>query len=247
MKKILDLIPVPYTEAIRNTIEDRKILVKALAEKTNNFFNLDILFIDKGSTSIESYYDDALNTPYILEKIQSVEKNYDAIVIDCFADPALESARELTKIPIIGVNEASTHLAAQICTRFSIVNVLPEVEDLLRKIVAKNGILPSLASIVTINIPVLALEKDKNVTIEKMVTKIEKAVAQDGAEAIVFGCTAMFSVINEVKMRLNKDGINIPIIEPLTVGVFTAASWVMMDISQSKLAFATPRVKERIK
>ncbi len=247
MKKILDLVPVPYTEAIRNTIEERKTLVKALAEKTNNFFNLDILYIDKGSTSIESYYDDAINTPYILEKIQTVEKNYDAIVIDCFADPALESAREISKIPIIGVNEASVHLAAQISTRFSIVNILPETEKVIRQRVAKSGVLPSLASIVTINIPVLSLEKDKNITIERMVAMIEKAVSQDGAEAIVFGCTGMFSMLNEVKMRLNKEGIHIPIIEPLTVGVFTAASWVMMDISHSKLAFAAPRVKERIK
>lgn len=247
MKKILDLIPVPYTESIHYTVEDRKEIVKDLAEKTNNSFNLDILFIDKGSTSIESFYDEAINAPYILEKILNVEKSYDAIVIDCFGDPALESAREISKIPIIGVNEASTHLAAQISTRFSIINVLPEIEDLIRKILSKNGLLPNLASIVTIDIPVLSLEKDKITTIEKMVKMIEKSVSHDGAQAIVFGCTGMSSLLKEVKIRLNKEGIDIPLIEPLRVGVFTAVSWILMDISPSKLAFMTPRSKERIK
>ncbi|MEM3543671.1 MAG: aspartate/glutamate racemase family protein [Candidatus Micrarchaeia archaeon] len=115
-------------------------------------------------------------------KDSKCRKNYEAIVIDRFSDPAFESARGISKIPIIGVNKSFTHLFAQISNKFSIVKALPEVEDLIRRIAAKNGILPRLTSIVTINIPVLSLETNKNFTIEKMVTMIKKAVSQEGTE-----------------------------------------------------------------
>ncbi|MGC8701221.1 MAG: aspartate/glutamate racemase family protein [Thermoplasmata archaeon] len=246
MKKILDLIPVPYTKNLEKTLEERKKLKKEILEKTNGSFDLDISFLEKGSTSIEDAYDEAINTPFILEKIRDLENNYDAIVIDCFGDPGLDAAREITKVPVIGVNEASTHLASQISSKFSIINILPETENLIYKILKKNGLSENLASIITINIPVLSLEENLNVTAESIKKGIEKAIREDGAESIVFGCTGMTSVLNNVVEKLKFQKMEIPIIEPLSTGIFTAVSWILLSIAQSKFTYMYPRKKERI-
>jgi len=247
MKKILDIIPVPLTPQLENSTKDAYKIAKELSDKTNNSFGMDIISINKGSTSIEDAYDEAINSPYILEKIKDIGSNYDAIVIDCFGDPGLDAAREITKVPVIGVNEASTHIASQISSKFSIINILPETENLILKILTKNGLLQSLASIVTINIPVLSLEKEVDKTVESIIKGIEKAVKEDKAQAIVLGCTGMSFLLESVKEKLTQKGIEVPIIEPLRAGVYTAVSWILLDIAQSKLTYRPPRDKERIK
>lgn len=247
MRKILDLLPVPYSQNLRIALDDRKGIAKELSIKTKDEFKMEIITVEKGSTSIEDSYDEAINAPYILEKIEEVGNNYDAIVIDCFGDPGLEAAREITDVPIIGVNEASTHLASQISRKFSIINILPESENLILSILAKNGLLANLASIVTINIPVLSLEDNLDITVNTIVKGVEKAVKEDKAQAIVFGCTGMSSVLKNTKEKLTLKGIDVPIIEPLRAGIYTAVAWLLLGVTQSKLTYMQPRDKTRIK
>ncbi|MGC8981988.1 MAG: aspartate/glutamate racemase family protein [Minisyncoccia bacterium] len=243
MKKILDLLPIPKIENLESTLKDRKDLSQKISALTNFSFQLDIELIKKGSVSIEGAYDEVINSPYIIETIKEIGNNYDAIIIDCFLDPSLEAAREITKVPVIGENEASTHLASQISSKFSIINVIPETENLIYKILKKNGLSDNLASIITINIPVLSLEKNMDRTIENIVKSIEKAVYEDKAQSIIFGCTGMSSLLEKVKEKLK---IEIPIVDPLRAGIYTAISWILLGITQSPIAYMPPRKKERI-
>ena len=50
-----------------------------------------------GPASIESFYDEALSVPGVLEEIAKGdrEQNIDAYVLACFGDPGLYAAREL--------------------------------------------------------------------------------------------------------------------------------------------------------
>ncbi len=188
-----------------------------------------------------------MNAPYILQKVKWAEKNgYDAVVIDCFGDPALEAAREIVSIPVVGANHAACFLAAQVAPRFSIINILPETESLIRMLLAKNGLLHRLASIETIGVPVLELGVRAEETVEKIVEACKKAYAQHRAYAIVFGCTGLSLLARRVCERLENEGIPIPVIEPLRAAVYTALSWVMMGVTHSKLAYPYPRVKTRI-
>lgn len=244
--RLADLVPVIYTEEIKSAIEDRKNLARKLREETRGLIEMDIIALDKGTVSIESAYDEYVNAPYILQKVKWAEENgYDAVIIDCFGDPALEPARELVKIPVVGANHAACFLAAQIAHRFSIINILPETEPLIRSLLAKYGLLQHLASIETIHVPVLELMKEPEKTLEKIVNACEKAFREHGAYAIVLGCTGMSALAAETQRRLEEKGISIPVIEPLRAAVYTAVSWVLMGISHSKEAYKTPRPKIR--
>jgi allantoin racemase len=245
--RILDLVPIIYTEGVRAAIEDREALAGQLERDTNGLVSMTVATLDKGTDSIESAYDEHVNAPYILEKVKWAEENgYDAVVIDCFGDPALDAARELVNIPVVGANHASTFLAAQLAQRFSIINILPETEPLVRSLLAKYGLASHLASIETINVPVLELEKEPETTVDKVVRAAERAYREHGAYAVVLGCTGMSALAEEAQKRLEKRGIRIPVIEPLRAAIYTAISWALMGASHSRAAYMPPRPKKRI-
>jgi len=242
--KILDLLPIVYTEGLKSGMEDRKKLAAEISQKTGGLVELEAVSLEKGTASIEGFYDEALDIPHILETVKKAEQEgYDAVVIDCFGDPGLEAARELVNIPVLGANESSCHLAAQIADRFSVINILPETEHLIRSLIVKYGLLQHLASIVTVDIPVLELEKDPEKSVEKIAQAAEKATREDGASAIVLGCTGMSSLVESVKAKLKAKGIDVPVIEPLRGAIYNAIAWVLMGVSQSKRAYMPPRSK----
>jgi allantoin racemase len=188
-----------------------------------------------------------LNAPYILNKIQSAERsNFSGVVIDCFGDPALDAARELVRIPVLGVAQSACHLAAQIAPRFSIINTVPEFVHIDRSLVVKYGLSQHLASVITINIPVLALEAQARRTVTALVHAVRKAVNEDGAQAIVLGCTGMSSLVNALQKHVAAKGLNVPIIEPLRAAVYNAMAWVLAGHTQSKEAFREPPSKKRV-
>ncbi|MCC6010554.1 MAG: aspartate/glutamate racemase family protein [Fervidicoccaceae archaeon] len=245
MIKILDLVPVIYTEGIRGAIEDRKVLAQKIYEETNGLVKLDVDVINYGTASIESAYDEYINAPYILQKVKWAEKEgYGAVVIDCFGDPAIDAAREIVNIPVVGANHASTFLAAQIAQRFSIINILPETEPLIIALLRKYGLIHHLVSIETIHIPVLELEKEPEKVVEKVVEASINA-HRKGAYAIVLGCTGMSFIAEQAQKKLAEKGLEMPIIEPLRAAIYVAISWVLMGVRHSKGAYPTPRTKIR--
>jgi len=242
--RIIDLIPVVVTDDIRKTVEDRKELAKKIEKETNSLVKLDVISIEKGTASIEGSYDEALNTPNILQKVEwAGQQGYNALVIDCFGDPGLDAAREISDIPIIGANQSAIHLASQLSGRFSIINILPETEYMIRSLITKYGLIQNLASIRTIQVPVLELEKDPDFTLKKIVEAAQKAVLEDSAYAIVLGCTGMSSLVKAIEQRFMELNIDVPVIEPLRAAIYTAISVVLMGVSHSKKAYMKPREK----
>lgn len=245
--RILDLLPVVYTRGLQDALDDRKKLARGLSLQTAGKIKLDLDSLTKGTVSIEDSYDEALNVPYILEKIRAAEaEHYSAVVIDCFGDPGLEAARELVQMPVIGAAQSASHIAAQLAPRFSILNTVREFAHIDRELMVKYGLTQQVASIITVDVPVLALESKRGRTVNIMTKAAEKAVRQDGAQAIVLGCTGMSSLVTAMKSRLAAKGLHVPIVEPLRAAVYTAVALVLADLTHSKEAFMPPRAKRRV-
>lgn len=242
----MDLVPIIYTEGIKAAIEDRMSLAKRISEETNGLVVMDVVTIDKGAVSIESAYDEYINAPYIIQKVKwAEEQGYSAVVIDCFGDPALDAAREVVKIPVVGANHAATFLASQIAHGFSVISILPEVNPLIIHLLRKYGLIQHLVSIETIHVPVLELEKDPEKVVKTALEAAERAFAK-GASALVLGCTGMSFLADSLQKRLLEKGIEIPVVEPLRAAIYTAVSWVLMGVSHSKLTYPKPREKLRV-
>ena len=168
---------------------------------------ISIANIAEGPRSIESEYEEAMSVPGILALAQEAERDgCDAVISDCFGDPGVRAGRELVDIPVIGPAEASFLLAAGLGHRFTIVTVLPSVVPMIEHLVQAAGVMSKLASVRSIDIPVLGLtdiEAMKKALYREMVAAIE----QDGAHVLVLGCTGMMGVAEELQAQLREAGI----------------------------------------
>ena len=112
-----------------------------------------------GPRSIEGIYDELLSAQGTLEVFLKNMDDIDGFVFACYSDhPVIYAAREVTEKPVVGIAEASMHMACMLGHRFSVVTTNDEWEPLLWDAVRHYGLESRCASIRTTGLPVLALE-----------------------------------------------------------------------------------------
>ena len=170
-------------------------------------------FLCRGPESVESAVDEVLAGPGVIDAALTAEsEGVDAIVIDCMLDPALDAAREAVSIPVIGCGEAGMKAAAS-QGPFSVVTVLQRQERDFRSLASRYGFAELLVSVRGIGIPVLELGKNREASAAAAVAGGRAACIEDGAQAIVFGCTGMLGLALDVAEGL---GINpARVVDPL--------------------------------
>jgi len=203
--------------------------------------------LDRGPSSIECRYDDALAVPDVVAKIVKAEQEgMDAVIIDCMGDPGLDAAREMVSIPVIGPAETSMHIASMLGHRFSVVTVADSLIPVFDQHAIKTGLTRQLASVRTVNIPVLELD-DHARLLGALVDQSIRAVREEEAHVIILGCTGMAGMAIGVEEGLKKEGISdVPVIDPTTLSVKIAEALAHMGLSHSKRTYPPPPEKEII-
>lgn len=200
--------------------------------------------IDLGPASIESAFDEMLAVPDTVAKIMQAEREgVDAVVIDCMGDPGMDAGREATSLLVLGPAQTSMHVAALLGHRFSIVTVLDAVVPLLEDLAGKYGLADKLCSVRSVDIPVLELD-DHARLVSALAEESVKAVEEDGAHAIVFGCTGMRGCAAGLRATLAERGYpGIPVIDPVIAAFKVAEALVDLDLTPSGRTYPTPREK----
>jgi allantoin racemase len=203
--------------------------------------------LDRGPPSIECRYDEALAVPDVVAKIVQAERDgMDAVIVDCMGDPGVEAAREMVSIPVIGPAETSMHVASMLGHRFSVVTVLDSLIPAFDHHAIKTGLTSQLASVRTVNIPVLELDDHIRLQDALLGQSIE-AVREDGAHVIILGCTGMAGMAIGVEEGLKKEGISdVPVIDPTTLSVKIAEALAEMGLAHSKRTYPPPPEKKII-
>ena len=206
---------------------------------------LSIVHLDKGPASIESAYEAALAVPDTVAKIVQAENDgVNAVICDCMGDPGVEEARELVSIPVIGPGETAMHVAAMLGHRFSVVHPLERMNPLFDHHAAKTGVTRQLASIRSLDIPVLELD-DRPRLLTALIGQSVKAVEEDGAHLIIFGCTGMAGLAQQVEDGLRENGIgDVPVLDPAVLALKIAEALADMGLSHSKRTYPVPPEKE---
>lgn len=98
---------------------------------------IDVVNLDKGPASIESFFDTYCAVPDITKKVKEAQnEGFDGVFIDCFGEPGVEGSRELVEIPVVGGFKPAALTASLISSRWSIVtilrNVIPRIRDMAR-------------------------------------------------------------------------------------------------------------------
>ncbi|WP_245807504.1 aspartate/glutamate racemase family protein [Cognaticolwellia beringensis] len=191
-----------------------------------------------GPVSIESHFDEAISAVGVLDEIRR-NPDADAYIVACFGDPGLMAARELTQSPVIGIAEAAFHLATLISTRFSIVTTLGRTGIIAEHLLQSYGFSHHCRKIRAAEIPVLDLEDNSELALNKIVEECLLAKAEDDIGAIVLGCGGMADLTDEISKR-----VGLPVIEGVTAAVKLAESLVSLGLKTSKfgdLAYPLPK------
>jgi allantoin racemase len=236
--KIRVIVPVTTKEFLAATWPQYVAAARPDAE-------ISVVGLDRGPASLESDYEDALAVPDILAKVGAAEADgMDAVIIDCMADPGLSPARELASIPVVGPAQAAMHLAAILAHRFSVITVLERDIPLICRLVRLYGLERTLASVRPVNIPVLELDRDREMLLVALVEQSARAIVEDGAHIIVFGCTGMRGVAKQVEQELAERGFAVPVIDPSLAALKLTEGLVDVGLSHSKRTYPLPPSKD---
>lgn len=197
-----------------------------------------------GPASIESYYDEYLAIPGVIEEILKGDKeeNIDAYVIACFGDPGLYAAREVTDKPVVGIAEAAITVSKFLAPNFSIVSVLNRSRKMSEEMVRMHGAEDRCKSIRSTGLSVLEFDRDLAKGLESLSEASLKAVEEDGAESILLGCAGFVSFVEDLQKRLG-----VPVLDGVSPAVKIAETLVSMGCRTSKfLTWGYPEKKNII-
>jgi allantoin racemase len=115
------------------------------------------------------------------------------------------------------------------------------IQDLSRKL----GVDRNIASIRDIDTPVLELS-DKKILEQRLLKHSEAAVREDGAEAIVLGCTGMLGLAQNLEKQLAGIGLQVPVVDPTASAIGYLELLFRSGVTQSLLTYPRPPEKERL-
>jgi len=200
---------------------------------------LTVVCAERGPETIESAYDEAYAIPPTLELVKRAnQEDYHAIIIACFSDPGLEAAKEISKIPVIGIEESSLHMASMLGAKFSVITPRRQRIPSKREHIHMRGLDYFLASVRSLDLSVAETDVEPEKT-KKRVLEVAKQAVEDGAEVIILGCAGMAGYAPEVESKLN-----IKVIDPSAVALKVAEAMADLGLTHSKVGlFATPPAK----
>lgn len=193
-----------------------------------------------GPVSIEGHYDEAVAAIGLLEEVrQGEEDGCQGYVIACFGDPGLLAAREMAQGPVLGIAEAAMHVASLIATGFSIVTTLGRTRVIAEHLVRNYGMEHHCRRVRAIDLPVLELEDPASNARARITEECRRALAEDGAGAVVLGCAGMADLTRALSRE-----IGAPVIDGVAAAVKLVEALVGLGLGTSKHGdLAWPLVK----
>lgn len=234
--KIAYVIPGPMHLTAYGEAERRRRKQK-LEEWAFTGTTVEVVAVDRGPASIESNYEEYLSIQATAEKIVELESSgCDAAIVGCFGDPGLDGLREITDMLVVGPAASSMTTAVGLGYRFGIVTVTSTIVHSLRRVAWDTGLLPALACIRYIDVPVLELNGSQDDATDRMIAEGGKAV-KEGTDVLVLGCMTMGFLGIETEMS---KALGVPVISPARAALKTTESLVSMGLSHSKRAYPKP-------
>ncbi len=193
---------------------------------------------DYGPASIEGYFDEAFSVPGLIEEIGKA-RDADAFVIACFDDTGLEAARCAT------LGASHWHRRSRVPHGEPDRSEIQRRDDAValdcsdRAQPAKYGLIARCARVRAAEVPVLALEEPGSDARRLIEQEIERALAEDGAEAIVLGCAGMTDLARDLERKAG-----VPVLDGVACAVSLAESLVRLGLKTSKRrTYAAPLAK----
>lgn len=222
------------------TLEMTENIGRQVRRYTSDDVEVEAVSPERGPISIESYYDDFLAVPGVLEEILSADDDVDAFINACWGDPGIDACREVTEKPVVGIAEASMYVANMLGANFSVATILPRARDFIEERVRTTGLWGHCASVRCTELTVVETEETRNAAEEALYDAAMTAIEEDGAEAICLGCAGMGGLDEPLEARLP-----VPVIDSVAAAGVIAEGMVRLGKTTSKImTYKQPESKE---
>ncbi len=190
--------------------------------------------VKDGPDELDNYTDEAFCArEMIREGIRAEKEGYDAIVIYCFSDCAIDALRENVSIPVIGPRRASMAVAETMCDRFMLITTADENVHEMYRVMAEDAVARAkMTSVRPLNIDISNVRVDPTETIKRIVDVTKKAIEEEHIDAIVFGCLSFASYGSMVEAELP-----VKVLDPAFIAVAYAEMCARLGINHSRLAW----------
>lgn len=187
--------------------------------------------------SVESTVEEQWAAVALLRLVDAHEDEFDALFVGCFGEPGLAAVREATDKPVVGSATATFHTAAQVADQFSVLTILDSTEPMVHRQVHEDHLRERLASVRVVKAPVLDIDHGSDALVEDMIATGRAAVREDNASALIPGCMSLSFM--QVHDRV-ADALGVPFLDPVRIGLGTAAMWARWGVAQSPTAYPEP-------
>ena len=211
-------VVIPNSGMDRDTVNARESMLSR-AVSPGTLISVDC--IPGGPISIESVTDEVTAGPYLLEAgRQAQREGYDAFVVYCFSDLAVDALRENLSIPVIGPGAVALAAADMLSNRFTVVTTVERnVSRTLRRLKQNPLCREKMAGVRALNIPVAELRDDPKATIRYLSKLCQRAVEEERADTLVLGCLGLAEYGDALEQEFG-----IKVIDP----AFLALAWAEM-------------------
>jgi Asp/Glu/hydantoin racemase len=165
----------------------------------------------------------------VLDTFAREGQGADVVVIACFGDPGLFALRELSPVPVVGMAEASCHLAATLGRKFSIVTGGHGWGPMLEEFVAAIGLSTNLASVRTVAPSGAEIAAVPDEVLDSLILTCRKAVDDDGAEAVILGGLGLAGLAERIA-----DKVPVPLIDNVVAAVRIAEAAATLGITKAR-------------
>jgi allantoin racemase len=191
-----------------------------------------------GPASIESGYESALSVPPAAQLVMEASKDgFDAGIVGCFSGPGLDAHREITDMLVLAPGAVCIALATTLGHKFSMLATGPGRAPVFRKLAWEAGVSDALASVRSVDTPVLEFNRDRSASRARIAEQCRAAVEEDGADVVILGCMTMGFL--EVAEELTEE-LGIPVINPSKTVLKFAEATLSLKLSHSRAAYHTP-------
>lgn len=172
-----------------------------------------------GTAPVHLEYDafEAMAVPQVVRTALHFAPDYDAMIVGCFYDTALEAAREVSgEMIVTGPCISALEFAGALSARFSVLSATAKAAGHIRRRIRGYGAEGRLASIRPLGLLPSQMLADPEACEARIIEEATKAVEEDGAEAIVLGCTLEYQAALRVGDRLGVpmiDAVRAPLLQ----------------------------------
>ena len=155
--------------------------------------------------------------------VKDNEAEYDAFIVACHCDPNLDLLKQITDKPVIGIGEASMHLASMLGHSFSVVSTGKHPNKLA--LIHKYHLDGSCASVRGPKGHVEGLDMD-----DVYLNAARTAMDEDLAEVIVLGCAGFAGMSEKMSAQLG-----VPVLDGIHCALMIAVGCVKAGYTTSKI------------